>query len=289
MMQALPQTNYLECNNGKESYRIFYTAWGRQDCCDKTLLCAHSLNRNSRDWDFVASYFVKHGYYVVAPDIVGRGNSDHLIDYNRYDIKYYTLDMLDLIQKLELKNVDFIGTSMGGIIGMSLAVLPHSTIKKLILNDIGAEVEYSGLSRIAAYTKDNMVFNTFNEAKDYVQQIARPFGDLNSELFEYLTISCVQKNSYGKYEFKRDANINKIFDITTTPTDNFKMWEMWQQIKLPTLVIHGSQSDVLSSSTITKMQEINPLTQRVEVENAGHAPYLYNDDHMKLLHKFLID
>ena len=103
-----PKFNYIHCANQFQSYRMFYTAWGNQETSHSTLLCIHALNCNSRDWDYVAQYFSQQGYYVIAPDIVGRGNSDYLNLPNGYDIMFYINDIIKLIATLKLNNINCI-------------------------------------------------------------------------------------------------------------------------------------------------------------------------------------
>ena len=145
-MHMQPQVNYINCiNTLGESYRMYYSSWGNPDTAKKHMLCVHGLNRNSRDWDYVGEYFATQGYYVVCPDIVGRGLSANLMNYTGYSIPSYVADVLNLINILGLKNIDFIGTSMGGMIGMGIATFPKHSLKSLVLNDIGAEIEFGGL------------------------------------------------------------------------------------------------------------------------------------------------
>lgn len=286
-MQILPQINYINCNNGSESYRMSYIAWGKQTQGGKTLLCVHGLNRNCRDWDFVALHFVRLGYYVIAPDIVGRGNSDYLANWAGYSIPSYVNDILFMIKVLGLENIDFIGTSMGGLIGMSIAALAKHPINKLVLNDIGAEIEFAGLFRIANYSDKQPDFATFEEARQYLLNISKDSG-VSPEVEDFYAITSFQKNVNGRYELKRDVNISKTFATGFEGKQNIKLWEYWAQVNISTLIIRGAKSDLLSTETVKKMQEINPKTQGVVVEEVGHAPYLCNSSHMQFLQDFLL-
>jgi pimeloyl-ACP methyl ester carboxylesterase len=285
-MQAFPQVNYIKCSNGTESYRMSYTAWGKQVAGCKTLICVHGLNRNCRDFDFVAQHFVKLGYYVIAPDIVGRGNSDYLVNWTGYSIPFYVNDVLNMIKTLKLGNIDFLGTSMGGMIGMSIALLPNHPIRKLILNDIGAEVEILGLERIGAYSNTQPEFDTLEEASESFLAVSKEFA-VPPELEEFYVLTSFQKNNKGKYELKRDLNISKGANPAMLKSKNMELWEIWKKVNIDTLIIHGASSDILLPVTIARMKEINPKTQSVTLENAGHAPYLYSESHMQLLQKFL--
>lgn len=282
-----PQINYIKCRNHKEEYRMFYSSWGSQELSNKTIICVHGLNRNSRDWDYIGDYFSKKDYYVVAPDIVGRGNSDYLNDPMGYDIPFYVADIFHLIHTLGLKNVDFLGTSMGGLIAMAMASMSHNTIRKMILNDIGAEIEKNGLARIAGYNTKQPVFDTYTSAKDYLISISGDFGELPNDVWENYALNSLQKNSLGKYELKRDVNLVKQLTITAPSDKNMDLWAYWDKVTIPTLVIRGELSDILSVKTLQRMQEINPETQVVEIANAGHAPFLYSEEHFSFLEKFL--
>lgn len=286
-MQIFPQFNYIKCHNGTEPYRMSYAAWGKQVTGGKTLLCVHGLNRNCRDFDFVAEHFVKLGYYVIAVDIVGRGNSDYLVNWMGYNIPFYIKDILLLIKTLKLENIDFIGTSMGGMIGMSIAMLPENPIRKLVLNDIGAEIELKGLERIGTYSSVQSEFATLEDASRDLLSTSKGFA-IPPELEEFYILTSFQKNSKGLYEVKRDINISKIANPEILKNNNLQLWEIWKRIDIDTLVIHGASSDILIPSTIERMKGMNPKTQSITLEDAGHAPYLYSSSHMQFLQEFLL-
>ncbi len=282
-----PQVNYIECNNLKEKYKMVYYSWGSQEHSNKTLICLHGLNRNGRDWDYVAKSLVEKGYLVIAPDIVGRGNSDYLIDAKGYEVPYYSLDILTLIRVLSLQNISILGTSMGGLIGMAIAAMPEHPIKKLILNDIGAEIEYKGLQIISSYSGEQPEFTTFAIAKDYLKNISLDFGDLPNSVWEHMARNSFQKNAKGNYELKRDVNLSKPFLAPTDGEKNLEFWEFWHKVTLPTLIIRGENSNILSKATIDKMQAINGQTKSIEIKNTGHAPFLYSIEHTELIFNFL--
>lgn len=286
-MQVFPQMNYIQCVNVGESYRMSYTAWGKQAAGCKTLICIHGVNRNCRDWDFVGSHFARLGYYVIAPDIVGRGNSDYLKNSAGYNINTYVADILFMIKILALENIDFIGTSMGGVIGMSIAAMPVNPINKLILNDIGAEVDSKGLERISAYSKVIPHFATLEEAKRYLMELTKGFA-VPSELEDFYTLTSFQKNANGRYELKRDPNIRLNIMMVMANNKNIELWELWKMVTLRTLIIRGAKSDILSAATVQKMKAINSKTESVTIEDAGHAPYLYSPQHMQIIQDFLV-
>ncbi len=278
------QHNYIKCNNSYEEYRMHYTAYGIQDNSKATILCLHGLNRNSRDWDYLANYLVSLSYYVIAPDIVGRGNSDYLNNNHvAYDIPYYVQDIIQLIETLKLTNIHLVGTSMGGLIAINLlSNNPHyrSICKSLVLNDIGAEVELNGLLRIASYSSIQESYTSYIDIKNFILNISKPYGITNKVVEEHLVIHSICKNANGKYELKRDVNINKVLEQILYKLNNNKtnltLWQEWQALNnLATLVIRGEHSDILTQETIERMQKINTNTLSITIKNTAHAPYLY--------------
>lgn len=284
----MPRTNYIQCKNQFEEYKMYYTTWGVQEESHKTLICVHGLNRNGRDWDYVGKHFARLGYFVVAPDIVGRGNSDYLTNPAGYDVPFYAMDIIKLIQVLQLRDIDYIGTSMGGIIGMTIAASPQNPIKHLVLNDIGAEIESSGLRRIAGYSVSQPEYASYLEAKNSLITISKDFGDLPDDVWEEMSRNSLQKNANGKYELKRDVNLAKPFNGNKFE-ENILLWAYWEKVIIPTLIIRGVNSDILSDATVAKMQQSNLKAKSVEVANAGHAPFLYSLDHFAFLQEFFTD
>lgn len=282
------QTNFIERQNSyAESYRISYSSWGNPDA-KKTLLCLHGLNRNGRDFDYVAEYFLNSDYYVVAPDLPGRGNSSYLQDGRGYNLDSTIADLTALIEQLELRNIDCIGTSLGGAMGMMLASMPHNKFNKLILNDIGAEVELSGIIRIATYSGEDLDFSSFEEACDYYRQYSLNDGIYDDNVWLHMFSHSFQKNSNRRWELKRDRKVAASLADGMLSNGNIDLWEFWKRITHPTLIIHGVNSDLLLESTINKMQHLHPQTKVLTIEDAGHSPYLYRQEHLKRIAQFLM-
>ena len=170
---------------------------------------------------------------------------------------------------------------------MAIASSPFNPIRKLVLNDIGAEVESVGLKRIAGYSINQPEYDNYATAKQSLIEISRDFGDLPDAVWEEIARNSLQKNANGKYELKRDVNLARPMSGTTNE-QNILLWDYWQKVQLPTLVIRGVNSDILTAETIVKMQQSNPGVKSVEVAKAGHAPYLYSAEHMEFLQDFLI-
>jgi len=281
-----PQFNSIWCSNKAEKYKMSYMAMGNP-LSSKILVCVHGLNRNNRDWDFIATQAVKSGYYVICPDIVGRGNSDYLVDYNNYQIPNYIEDIKNLIVQLSLTNVDYVGTSLGGIIGMSIAAHYPRLLRSLVLNDIGAQIEITGLQRIASYSAVAQEFDTFNEAKAGLISTSREFGyAMSDELWSYISLNSYQKNNVGKWVLRRDANIAKALVTSYSDANSLRDFATWGKVITPTMVIRGEKSDILSQETVEKMKLSQPGLKLIEYPDCGHAPFLYTDSHWRDLLDF---
>lgn len=273
-------------------HRIAYTEWGIENHSSVPVICVHGLTRNSRDFDSLASYLMKYNHLVFCPDIVGRGDSDWLKNPLHYTYEQYVADMNALIARTQAKRVDWIGTSMGGIIGMYLAAQTHSPIRKLILNDVGPQISVSALSRLAKYAGREPHFVSIDEAKNYFKRIYADFGDLSDAEWQKFTEDSVREVSPNVYVTKLDQGIKiaqakskfawkalmhpmkalegTLFDVN--------LWDIFRKIKCPVLVIHGQKSDILVPATIQKMKAIHPDTELLTVQNAGHAPALLKEE-----------
>lgn len=280
-------TNYIErVNQFEEKYRISYSAWGNPDA-EKVLFCVHGLNRNSRDFDFVAAKMITHDYYVIAPDLPGRGNSDYLNDPRGYSLECNIADLNALLCQLQITKFDFLGVSLGGILGMMLASLPQNKIRKLVLSDIGAEVEFAGIARIAGYSVQQPDFATYSEACEYLRSLSLSDGIYQEEVWQHMFVNSFQKNHSGRFELKRDLRLATSLASTMNGSDNLEFWSFWERVIVPTLIIHGAHSDLLSTATLQKMQHQNPQTEILTVKDAGHSPYLYREEHLARIAQFI--
>lgn len=279
--------NYLQrCNAYGESYRISYTGWGNPES-QRKLLYLHGLNRNGRDCDYLANALIKEDYYIIAPDLPGRGNSSYLTDHRGYTLAANLADIIAVLDHWQLAQVDLVGNSLGGILGMHLAAMPTSPIKKLILVDIGAEVEMSGIARIASYNSHQPTFANLAAISAYLQQLSVGDGIYDPQVWQNMLLNSCQKNSHGYWELKRDLALATTFSTKLPHLNKLQFWEEWHRNQAPTLVIHGAQSDLLLVNTLLKMQEIHPQTEILSVADAGHSPYLYRQEHLQAICQFL--
>ncbi|ALG67925.1 alpha/beta fold hydrolase [Beggiatoa leptomitoformis] len=281
------QTQFVTCPHPQGTHRMAYHEWGDTQN-PKVLVCVHGLTRNGRDFDEIAEKLSVH-YRVLCPDVVGRGDSEWLTQPEHYTYPQYVMDMLCLLQTLEIKQVDWLGTSMGGLIGMFIASLPNSPIQHLILNDIGAFISKSALERIIQYLKIRPAhFDTLEAFETYIRTVHAPFGQLTDAQWRKLTLNSACPDTPSGYQFKYDVAIAKALQIMDKPVEDVDLWAYWQTVICPVLIIHGCHSDLLFTDTIMKMQEIHPQTKVVTIADAGHAPALMIDEQIMLIQNWLL-
>ena len=259
-----------------------YNEWG--DPHNKhVLVCVHGLTRNARDFDFVAEH-LEDAYRVVSVDIVGRGRSDWLRDPADYNYPVYCSDVTTLIAKLGVETVDWLGTSMGGILGMIMASLPNSPVRKLVVNDVGSLVPKSALERIGQYLGSAPTFATFAEMEKVVRAVS-PFGELDDEQWHHLTIHGARQDEQGRWAFRYDPGIAKNFHAV--PPADVNLRHFWNGVHGPVLVIRGENSDLLRADTLEEMRQ-RPHTETLVVPRCGHAPMLMDDFQAGAIRRFLL-
>ncbi len=284
-MNIFPNLNFMQSSYKNQNYRVAYTTWGSREKSKKVLFCVHGLLRNSRDFDFVAEYFVKKGYFVICPDIVGRGNSDYLNDYTGYNLEVYMKDICSLFGLYDLQQVDYIGFSMGGILGMLASNIPLQLIKNLVLVDIGYKIEPIGLMRILNYASESTTFDSLEQANEVIKKNLTTFGPLSNELFNVIIGNVLTLNNEKKYVYKVDPNLSLSFKDALNAVNAINLLPYWENINIPVLIIRGENSDLLSREVMLDMCK-KPKTYSVEIKDSGHAPFLYNDEHFKILENF---
>jgi len=267
-------------------HEIAYVDWGRITA-SPPVICVHGLSRQGRDFDYLAADLSTAGRRVICPDIVGRGQSGRLRDPDEYALPQYCADMNALIARLGVEEVDWVGTSLGGLIGIVLAGLPGSPIRRLVINDIGAHLPWAGLARIGSYVSAMPTeFRTFEEAEAYFREVLAPFGDLPDEHWTHITRhSIAWSASRGAHAVLFDPQIVRAF---RNPWHySLDLWKYWQAIRIPMLVIRGSASDLLPAKLADEMVRRNPLARVQEIEGCGHAPPLMCADQIKHVSDFL--
>jgi len=250
-------------------HRVAYTDWGDPD--DRApVVCVHGLTRNARDFDALATALAA-SRRVVCPDVVGRGRSDWLADKAGYDYATYAADMAALLAHLDARDVDWVGTSMGGIIGMLLAASPHTPIRRLVLNDVGPHVPLAALERIGGYVGLDLAFDSFDEARAYLQTIQAGWGRLGDAEWQHLAEHGTRRDADGRWRLGHDPGIAAAF---AKVGGDVEMWPLWHAIRCPVLLLRGAQSDVLLAETVARMRAEGPPLTVVEWPEVGHAPSL---------------
>lgn len=267
-------------------HRMHYTEWG--DAANPGIvICVHGLTRNCRDFDILAQA-LKSDFRVVCPDVAGRGKSDWLPAKEDYGYPQYCADMTALIARVTAggeKTIHWVGTSMGGIVGMALASRPKSPIAKLVLNDIGTVIPKPALERIATYVGMDPRFRTFADLEAYVRVVSAPFGPLTDEQWHHLTIHSAKQYEDGSWGFCYDPGIGIPF--RNGPLADVDLWSHWDAIECPTLLLRGAESDLLLKDIALAMTRRGPKPQLVEFPGIGHAPMLMAEDQIRVVHEFL--
>ena len=270
-------------------HRINYLEWGNVDEFphQETLVCVHGLTRNARDFDYFAGRLCDR-YRVVCPDVVGRGDSDHLLSDEAYNYLQYNADMNTLIARLGVTEVNWIGTSMGGIIGMVLASVAQSPIRRLVINDIGPEVSRDALMSIAQYIGRSEEFASLDEAETYLREIYPEFAPMSDDDWKHMAKYSCKRTEHGTFKMKFDTRVGDAFRDSISYF-NVDMWETWEKITCPVLILRGRQSSFLSEETSNRMLECGPETTLVEFDDTGHTPTLRNDEQVSVIEEWLAE
>ena len=279
-MSAMREGSVL-CLDPHGFHRMRYVEWG-DPANPRVLLCVHGLTRNGRDFDYIAERLAD-AYRVVCPDVVGRGRSDWLRDPADYTYPVYTSDMAALIASLHVDAVDWIGTSMGGIIGMILAGMPGTPLRRLVMNDVGSHIPKASLERIGAYVGKEPEFDSL-EAIEAAIRSTSPFGPLTDAQWRHLAVhSAVQDR--GRWRFRYDPGIGHNFHAV--PLADIDLTPYWNAVRGQVLVIRGEHSDLLLPQTLERMCT-RPHTETLLVPGTGHCPMLMDDGQVAAVRRFLL-
>ncbi len=274
----------VRCANPLGLHRMAWTEWGDEDNPD-VLVCVHGLTRNGRDFDDLARVLAQE-FRVVCPDVAGRGRSDWLPNPAFYALPQYVSDMIVLIARLGVEHVCWLGTSMGGLIGMQLAAQKDSPIARLVLNDIGPVLANAALMRIGEYVGRGPKFADYAEADAYIRRVSAPFGPLTDAQWRHLTESSLRDIEGGGYELAYDPTIATAL---VAPATDVELWPIFDAIRCPTLVVRGAQSDLLTRETFDAMAQRGPCARLVEFSEVGHAPALMDAQQIAPVRDFLLE
>ncbi|MCK5361702.1 MAG: alpha/beta hydrolase [Gammaproteobacteria bacterium] len=270
--------------NSKGSHRVAYTEFGESDN-PRVLICVHGLTRNGRDFDTLAAALAGD-YRVICPDVAGRGASDWLAEKNDYGYPQYVSDMVALISHLSADSVHWLGTSMGGLIGMLLAAQPGSPVARLVMNDVGPLIPKAALARIAAYVGGDPRFSSVQQLDDYLREIYAPFGPFTDAQWRGLVRSSARELDNGEIGLAYDPDI--AVPLKAMPLEDVDMWPAWRSVECPVLVIRGDRSDVLLAETAQTMTTTGPRAWLAVRAGIGHAPTLMSDDEIVLVGDWLL-
>jgi pimeloyl-ACP methyl ester carboxylesterase len=273
----------LLCLGPRGFYRMAYVDWpGPAAACP--VICIHGLTRNGRDFDKLAAALAADTR-VLCPDMPGRGKSDWLEAAETYAYPTYLGAAGALLARIDVAEIDWVGTSMGGLIGMFLAALPGTPIRRLVLNDIGPFIPAAGLSRLGTYVGTDPSFADLDALEADLRRIAAPFGPLAPEDWRYLAQISARRRPDGGLGYAYDPKIGNAFR-QGEPAD-VDLWATWDAIKVPTLVLRGAESDLLRHEDALAMTERGPHARLVELPGIGHAPALMAPDQIALVRDFL--
>jgi pimeloyl-ACP methyl ester carboxylesterase len=284
-MEADFRQRQVQCITQSGLHRMAYTEWG--DAGNRKLLvCVHGLSRCGRDFDALARAMAGD-YRVVCPDVPGRGMSDWLKNPMEYQVQTYVADMVTLLARLDADSVHWVGTSMGGMIGMALASLPETPLQKLVLNDLGPVVTAASVARIGEYLGKAPQFPDFAAAVQYIRSVSATFGAHTDAEWSTLTEHVTRRQPDGSYRMHYDPAIAVPFSAAKSDKD-VELWSYYDAVRCPTLVIRGALSDLLKHETLQEMAGRGPRAKTVEIPDVGHAPTLMHADQIAIVRDFLL-
>ena len=283
LTRSLPRTLQFRGLSPHGFHRVVYYEWG--DAANpRVVVCVHGLGRNGRDFDVIAEALAPT-HRVLAVDMPGRGMSDWLADPNDYAFPTYLATLTALVARSGAVDVDWIGTSMGGLLGIVMAAQPESPVRRLVVNDVGPQLDAAALARIGSYIGQDPTFATFAEMEAYLRRISAPFGPLHDLQWEFLTKTNVRERADGRWGLAYDPGIAVPFRNAPAPPN---LWPLWDAITCPALVLRGAESDLLTREVAQAMAMRGPKPRVIEFAGVGHAPMLLDRDQYLPVVEFLL-
>jgi len=302
-----PRLDFVVCASPAGLHRMAYWQWGDPEN-DRVLVCVHGLTRTGRDFDTLARQLARD-WRVVCPDVVGRGASDWLLNPAWYTIPQYAADMTTLLARLNARTLAWLGTSMGGLIGLvvggglmaltdnqnnalnahNLRTLPR--FDRLILNDVGPRLTTHALQRIGSYLAEPLALPSFDAAVQYVKRVSPGFGAHNEAQWAMLTrhVFIESDSPVGKVWVKHyDLRLALAYsDPDAAVAGEPLLWQAWRALDCPALILRGAQSDLLTPDTVRDMLTAQSQARVHEFPDVGHAPTLMNGDQCQVVLEFL--
>lgn len=296
-----PVIDFVDCPHPKGSHRMAYASWGDPKAAH-VVMCVHGLTRQGRDFDILAQALVADAQAanlpplrVICPDVVGRGKSDWLEDPTGYQFGQYASDMAVLLQSLNahraIERLDWVGTSMGGVIGMLMAAKKGDLpVARLVLNDIGPPVSWKSILNMKVYVGEVGKFQTVQEAADAIWQISKSFGPHTPAQWLALSQHMVRRLADGTYCLHYDPQLRVPIRAVTeeqAKAGEATMWQIYDSLEGPALLIHGAESELLSAASALEMSQRGPRATVATVAGVGHAPTLTHADQIAWVSQFL--
>jgi pimeloyl-ACP methyl ester carboxylesterase len=267
-------------------HEIYYNDWGPKD--GNPVICVHGLTGNGYDFDFLAEDLIKHGHRLIAVDLPGRGRSDFHADPLLYNYDQYLRDLHELLAHLDLQapgSVDWLGVSLGGLLGMRMAALEHSPIKRLIINDVGPEVPQAALDFIYQVISQNYAFDTVADLEQRMRATrGLTWGPVTDEQWRHMAEHNARARDDGRITYAYDPQIARVFE--SEPIGDEDLWDCWGAIACPVLVIQGADSMLLTDDIVDEMAEIREFDLAV-FEGCGHVPSLMAPEQIKIVRAWL--
>ncbi|EGJ09328.1 alpha/beta fold hydrolase [Rubrivivax benzoatilyticus] len=283
-----PRLNHVPCLDARGLHRMAYWEWGDPQA-RHAVVCVHGLSRQGRDFDTLAQDLAPQ-LRVVCPDIVGRGRSDRLADAAGYTVPQYVADVVTLLARLDVDTVDWVGTSMGGLIGLGVASLAGSPVRRLVLNDVGPAIEPAALERIRGYLGQPVRWASVEDAAEAIRQVSLGFGPHTPEQWLALTRPQLVADGDGWIPHY-DPAIAVPFRAMTpeiAAAGEAALWAAWDRLRCPTLLLRGAESDLLSRATAEAMTRRGPRARLHEFAGVGHAPMLVQPEQRAVVRDFLL-
>lgn len=280
----------FQCLNSKGFHRIVYNDWG--DPKGWPIVCVHGLTGNGHDFDYIAQDLIQHGFRLIAVDLPGRSRSDFLPNPLDYNYDQYWQDLMALLAHLDLtdaRSIDWLGISLGGLLGIRLAGMNNSPIRRLILNDVGPEVPQDALDFIHQVIAQRYTFDTIQDLEKRMRETrGLSWGPLDDEQWKHMAEHNARALEDGTITYAYDPNIAEIFK--TEPIGNQNLWDYWDKIQCPTLTIHGASSIVLTVDILQQMHDrfTGQSSDVIQFADCGHVPSLMNAHQIDMVRHWLL-
>ncbi|MBK8175700.1 MAG: alpha/beta hydrolase [Rhodospirillales bacterium] len=266
-------------------HKIVYSEW-TDGAAGTSIVCVHGLTRNGHDFDHLAAA-LQADARIICPDLPGRGRSHWLSEHSEYRPPTYAADLAALIARLDVEQVDWVGTSLGGLLGMMLAAQPNSPIRRLVVNDIGPFIARGALQRISAYVGKDPEFADLAALEAYLRTINAPFGALSDAQWRHLAEHSARIDpATGGLRLNYDPGIAAPFKEGFD--SDVDLWGLWETISCPVLILRGAESDILLHETAQEMLTRGPSAELIEIPGVGHAPMLMDEAQIAAVRAWLL-